>query len=413
MLAPMASAMTKAERHASDDPGAVALARDASIREDVVVRGTWVAVLVLFATLTLLVVAGLVAGGPHPIPFLQAVATGALAIAILAYRRAVGAAEERRRVGEVRATRFLQGLSRSLSPEAVVSAVVEELRTASGADHVVVARLRADRRTIEATLVSASPDVPPSTTLLGAQRLDFSHPEHAAEQVGRMVRASYGLSHLLAAPLSANGRLLGALAVSHRTAGRWSPATRRLLFWAAGEVAAALERTYAHEDAETRASLDALTGLPNRRYLDELARLMTRRRRAGDAVGALMVDIDHFKRLNDRYGHATGDLVLRGVADAIAATVRVDDTPARYGGEEFAVVLRHASEPQAREVAERIRAQVARLRPGDLGIAEPVSVSVGVAVSNGDEAALEDLLARADRALYSAKRQGRDRVVVA
>jgi diguanylate cyclase (GGDEF)-like protein len=123
-----------------------------------------------------------------------------------------------------------------------------------------------------------------------------------------------------------------------------------------------------------------------------------------------MIDIDHFKRLNDRYGHPTGDTVLRAVADAIAATVRGDDTPARYGGEEFAVVLRTADAAQAADVAERVRLAVRQLPVETLGVAEPVTVSVGVAVGSGDVTAL---VRRADAALYAAKRRGRDRVVAA
>ncbi len=97
-----------------------------------------------------------------------------------------------------------------------------------------------------------------------------------------------------------------------------------------------------------------------------------------------MIDIDHFKILNDRFGHATGDRVLRAVATAIGQGVRAEDTPARYGGEEFAVLLRRASAEQAIEVGERIRRAVVRLHPASLGIDEPVTVSVGVAVAGPD-----------------------------
>ena len=115
---------------------------------------------------------------------------------------------------------------------------------------------------------------------------------------------------------------------------------------------------------------------------------------------------------NDRYGHDAGDAVLRAVGGAIGGAVRLGDVPARFGGEEFAVLLRNPSERVAVEVAERVRSAVAAL---DLRAAGPrsVTVSVGVAVQAGPEEPIADLLARADRALYRAKRAGRDRVEAA
>jgi diguanylate cyclase (GGDEF)-like protein len=156
-----------------------------------------------------------------------------------------------------------------------------------------------------------------------------------------------------------------------------------------------------------------LTGLPNRRYFDEVLSIERPRRRANDTLGIVMIDIDHFKRLNDRYGHAVGDSVLRAVAAAIASAVRAEDTPARYGGEEFAVLIRRTSAEQAIEVGERIRLAVVRLHPASLGIDQPVTISLGVAVAGTEAVTITDLVERADQALYRAKRLGRDRVVAA
>ena len=171
----------------------------------------------------------------------------------------------------------------------------------------------------------------------------------------------YGLSDTLAAPLTVDDRVIGAIVLSHRTAGSWSETDRRLLTGAAGEASSALSRAYSLRAAEAQASTDALTGLPNRRYFDEFCGLLARRRRSGDAVGVLMIDIDRFKVLNDTYGHATGDEVLRAVGGAIVAAVREDDVPARYGGEEFVVLLRNPSPEIALEVGERVRRAVAAL----------------------------------------------------
>jgi len=234
----------------------------------------------------------------------------------------------------------------------------------------------------------------------------------AAEEIARRVRAAYGLSYTLTAPLVADRRFLGALMLSRRTREPWADPERRLLDWAAQEVAAAFSRTYLLEDAERGANLDALTGLPNRRYFDELLAIMGPRRRDTDSLGIMMIDIDHFKRLNDRYGHAQGDVVLKAVATAIAMTLRAEDTPVRYGGEEFAVMLRRASAPQASEAAERVRAAVAGLSIARLGLDKPVTVSVGVAIAAEDEE-VGVVIGRADQALYRAKRRGRDRVELA
>ncbi len=363
----------------------------------------------------------------------------AVAITLAVQRRVALGTGRRRAAREQSFARILQGLSRSISPDSVVDAMIEELRSSSGADHVVVARQAEADGTIEVTLVAASPTVPPSRTFLrpdilgspaddpavpGATRASLrssptrSSPpalrfQQAADEVARRVRSGYGLSFTLAAPLVADGRFLGALILSKRTRSSWSELDRRLLTWAAAEVSAAFARAHALEAAETRANIDALTGLPNRRYLEELIAIVPQRRREGDTLGALMIDIDRFKRVNDTYGHATGDGVLRAVAAAIYVTVRAEDTPARYGGEEFAVILRRASAEQAIDVAERIRQAVAAIPPERLGVGRPITVSVGVAVAGEREEDVRGLMERADRALYLAKRRGRDRVEVA
>jgi diguanylate cyclase (GGDEF)-like protein len=122
-----------------------------------------------------------------------------------------------------------------------------------------------------------------------------------------------------------------------------------------------------------------------------------------------MIDIDLFKGLNDAFGHAAGDHVLRNVARAIADAVREGDVATRFGGEEFAVVLRNPGEAVALEVGERVRRGVAELDFRGLGV-DTVTVSVGVAVARTGEADLHEVVERADQALLSAKRAGRNRV---
>ena len=397
--------------------------------------------------------------------------------AAVRHREAVSALEVGRREEAESFARILSSLSRSVSPDAILGAIVDELAEATGADHIVIARRRPDARVLEATLVSARPGVPDSTTILpigdledpvddgeppsrepvaipvvsdrpaavpapvpaGGLRTrvdDFtarlsgvgplagpapSEPvagrvrgerQRIAERIAARARQVYGLTNTLAAPLTSDVGVIGAIVLSHRTAGAWSPTTRRILNGAAVEASSALSRAYSHRAAEAQASTDALTGLPNRRYFDEFCGLLARRRRSGDAVGVLMIDIDRFKILNDDHGHATGDEVLRAVGGAIIAAVREDDVPARYGGEEFVVLLRNPSPEVALEVGERVRASVGALDLRRIGV-NAVSVSVGVAVARQADQPIGDLIAEADRALYRAKRGGRNRVVAA
>ncbi len=160
---------------------------------------------------------------------------------------------------------------------------------------------------------------------------------------------------------------------------------------------------------------DALTGLLNWRYLQEtLERELLRAQRAQGALGIIMIDLDHFKRFNDTYGHALGDVLLRELGALLLAQVRGSDVACRYGGEEFILLLPDASPEVTRERAERIRAGASRLVVRQAGRAvEPVTLSIGLAAFPQDGATSEALLKAVDDALYRAKREGRDRIVLA
>jgi diguanylate cyclase (GGDEF)-like protein len=406
------------------------------------------------------------------------------------HRIAVHDLEAGRRAEAESFARILQGLSRSISPDAIVEAIVEELGLGTGADHIVIVRRRPDARVLEATLVNARTGGSTSSTLfpiadledppdlrvgrwgrapiaipididgdgelplpgarprlggdglaaaVGAPRRSGRRmPERApaadlaaatanvvagrlrdldpdrlvANRIAERARSVFGLRHTLVTPLTTDGGMIGALLISRRTAGEWPPAAQRLLVGAAVEASAALSRVYSHRKAEARASTDGLTGLPNRRYFDEFCALLSRRRRAEDSVGVLMIDIDKFKGINDTHGHQVGDEVLRAVAAAIVGAVREDDVPARYGGEEFAVLLRNPTLDVAVEVGERVREAVAALDLDRFGVAT-VRVSVGAAVAEDPEEPITTTIEQADRALFDAKRRGRDRVVAA
>ena len=439
------------------------------------IRRAWWIFAASFFVLGLIAVLRVLTDSARPMDWAVVGLVFVVGAAAIRHREAVAAQEVSRREEAELFARILSGLSRSVAPDAILGAIVDELASATGADHIVVARRRPDARVLEATLVSARPGVPDSTTRLPiadledpvdgdgppAEREPVAVPIvagvpdpvaagrfrgrfdgwtarlAAATPVGavsgplaiaaaRAARGSaasptgsphalapvYGLSDTLAAPLTVDDRVIGAIVLSHRTSRSWSETDRRLLIGAAGEASSALSRAYSLRAAEAQASTDALTGLPNRRYFDEFCGLLARRRRSGDAVGVLMIDIDKFKALNDAHGHATGDVVLRAVGGAIVSAVREDDVPARYGGEEFVVLLRNPSPEIAFEVGERVRTAVAALDLGALGV-PGVTVSVGVAVARQADQPIADLIAEADRALYRAKRAGRDRVVAA
>jgi diguanylate cyclase (GGDEF)-like protein len=458
--------------------------------EDPGVRRSWLVFATTFFALGLIAVIRLSLPGTRTLDWAIAGLVAVVGFAAVRNRIAVQALEAGRRAEAESFTRILKGLSRSISADAIVSAIVDELGAGTGADHVVIARRRPDARVLEATLVNtrtggstsstlfpigdledppeplfrtarrrqpvaipidvdpvpgrahvsepvdrghaavslSSPEQrrrgrrmasavgPPFAELIAAGRSGLGHsPDHdvlVAERIAGRARSVFGLRHTLVAPLTTDGGMIGALLVSRRTAGDWPESAQRLLAGAAIESSAALSRAYSHRQAEARASTDALTGLPNRRYFDEFCALLARRRRAEDAVGVLMVDIDKFKALNDQYGHQVGDEVLRAVAGAIVGAVREDDVPARYGGEEFAVLLRNPTREMAVEVGERVRAAVGALDLTRLGV-PAVSVSVGAAVADDPMAPIESVIKQADEALYDAKRGGRDRVVAA
>jgi diguanylate cyclase (GGDEF)-like protein/putative nucleotidyltransferase with HDIG domain len=168
----------------------------------------------------------------------------------------------------------------------------------------------------------------------------------------------------------------------------------------------------AHREADHRARTDDLTGVCNRRHLSETLVAELDRARAGHrAPAVLLLDIDHFKRINDAYGHAAGDAVLVAVARRIASSVRTSDITARWGGEEFCVLLRGVDDDDAlRDVAEGVRLRIESEPVQVEGLDLAVTASVGGARATPDLLDADDLVDAADRALYAAKRRGRNQV---
>ncbi len=215
-------------------------------------------------------------------------------------------------------------------------------------------------------------------------------------------------------PMAACGQVYGLLVIG--TANQGAVAALQeiqpIAMALADAMSLALSGMALRDQLRNQAIRDPLTGLYNRRFLDEtLDRLGLDARRRKAPLAAIMIDLDHFKRLNDQHGHATGDAVLRGVAAAITAGLRATDIACRYGGEELAVLLPDCPLDMAVAKAEQLRVSIAEIRPGPSGVT--VTASLGVATIPDTSATSAGLLASADAALYQAKQKGRNCVVQA
>jgi len=218
---------------------------------------------------------------------------------------------------------------------------------------------------------------------------------------------------LLAVPLKASTRTLGALMLMGRR-GAFDAAASRVLGVLANQAAAALSTIQMKDRIRDMAMRDGLTGLYNRRaFDDQLRHALAREDRHKGRLGLVLLDIDHFKKLNDTFGHPAGDAVLRHTAQVIERHLRRGDEAARFGGEEFAIILPDADEAGAHRLAERVRAAVEKSQLVFEGARLSVTVSLGAAVWPADGKDEESLIAAADRALYAAKQAGRNRVASA
>jgi diguanylate cyclase (GGDEF)-like protein len=217
-------------------------------------------------------------------------------------------------------------------------------------------------------------------------------------------------------PLSVHGETLGVL-MSHAVATSAEEQHRvEALLGSVGEAVKFGLANLKLRDALREAALrDSLTGLFNRRYFDETApREVQRTHRSGKPLALAAIDLDHFKRFNDGFGHEAGDLVLRETARVLATGLRSTDIVCRVGGEELVALLLDSTAEDAATRMEAVRRQLAGLSLQHQGRPLPaVTVSIGVAQAPAHGSTAEDLMRAADQALYAAKAQGRDRIVVA
>jgi diguanylate cyclase (GGDEF)-like protein len=214
-----------------------------------------------------------------------------------------------------------------------------------------------------------------------------------------------GIRFYAGAPIkSPAGYRLGTLCVVDRVARRMEPRTREILKDMAAMVVSELELRRA-------AGIDALTGLFNRRFIDDMAqREMNRARRHKQPLTIALIDADNFKAVNDRHGHAVGDVVLRALAARCRDEVRSHDLVGRYGGEEFLLVMPNTSMAQAQIVLDRLRLAVAAMAAPELTDRLNLTISIGASQVEERDNNVGAAIARADMALYRAKGAGRNRI---
>lgn len=218
---------------------------------------------------------------------------------------------------------------------------------------------------------------------------------------------------IIIAPLILDDQALGALILSASSRSAFTQDDLRLLESFAATISAAINNSLLHSRMQRLAITDSVTNLYNRRGFHELARReIERARRFDHSLSVIMMDLDQLKSVNDTYGHAVGDQVLRTLADRLSQHVREFDILCRYGGDEFALLLPETDLFMAASVAERLRASIADEPIDTDGGPVSVTISLGVTKATQDTANLEELLKSADRALYTAKQSGRNRMEI-
>ena len=220
------------------------------------------------------------------------------------------------------------------------------------------------------------------------------------------------------APLVLHGRIVGSLNQASRNPGHFQEGNATdLLQHLAAVTAMCIDNGVSHEKLKQDGLTDPLTKIANRRFFERrLTEEVERVKRSRNELACIVVDVDHFKKINDVYGHVTGDAVLQRVAAELGKDLRSSDVLARYGGEEFVLLLPGTGLSEASEIAERLRAALEQLVFIDIGYDSlKVSATLGLAMVGRNPASedLTTLFERADSALYKGKQSGRNRVVVA
>jgi diguanylate cyclase (GGDEF)-like protein len=312
-----------------------------------------------------------------------------------------------------------------LEENRIAEVMVEMSRTLSSSlntDDVLFAiasKLRENLQAQECSIVKVEPNSPIAKVMVKASdslardgEININeHPElrEAFENRKLVVVAGPDLKGIIALPMITQETVQGLIWVQGPSIRRpLSAAMVRFLEITGSTAANALRNAQLFEEVQHRARTDSLTGLPNHNYFQAtLAIELARSERHDHPLSLLMIDLDYLKTINDRFGHPSGDLVIRTIAQTLRDTTREIDFAARYGGEEFVVILPETDLPGAVQVAERIRGRIADIEFKGIGT---ISASIGVACRPVNALTKEDMIRIADQALYVAKDAGRDRV---
>jgi diguanylate cyclase (GGDEF)-like protein len=370
----------------------------------------------------------LAAGGALADPVLVPLAAGVLVVGELGVaaragrfmHRRVRVLEQRVREQDDAAERLqssLDHLSSDLRLDEVLDQITAKAQTAVGGKEFAL--LLADGKQMRADRHSGIP----TPTLMALESWAVEHRETLLDGGTVVVddlatdpalaalpfEAEMPFGSMCAAPLVFRDGLLGMLAALAHGSTVFLPGDTAALSAYAGHAAIALSNARLVSRLERQAAEDPLTGLANQRaFYHACAAEFNRAQRAESDVSIVMLDLDHFKVINDVHGHLHGDRVLLAVADALRRSVRGHDAVARMGGEEFAILLPDADAEAAFDTAERARSAIAQVPVAGVTL----SCSAGVATASPGDSSPVDLLALADRALYQAKRLGRDRTVI-
>jgi len=312
----------------------------------------------------------------------------------------------------------------SLNMRYVVDTTAREARKLVGADLVAVRRVVDGTLHLEGTSHGNEEDVSGLRTVaLGtgvtgrvAKRGKPIRIDTGAEQQMSEAERVQGIQSGIVVPLIVGARVVGTLGCWSREPEKFDGEDERILEMMATQVATALVSADTHERSERDAHMDTLTALPNRRQLaEDLGDIWTRAAAGNEPHAIAMVDIDHFKRFNDEFGHRVGDITLQKVAEVLRSSIRESDRLYRFGGEEFLIVFAHVDADKALQLAERARQAVERtpLTGDTLQPVGPVTISIGVALLPDHGHDFSSLIDLADRAMYASKEAGRNRVTLA
>jgi diguanylate cyclase (GGDEF)-like protein len=315
--------------------------------------------------------------------------------------------EEKRRAEVM--VEITSSISTSLNSQEILHLIVTRLREVFGAKECSIVRLDPKARTAQTTVKST--EVQPSDAAMDLEaRPELLQAYNSRELLflPDVTRDDVAQS-VIAAPMLVQDSVLGLIYVAlDRNRKSLSEADERFFKVMSGTAANALRNAQMFEEMEHRARTDFLTGLPNHRFFQStLSVELGRAQRNNHPLSLLIIDLDFLKEVNDRFGHPSGDMVIRSVAETIRNSCREFDFAARYGGEEFTVILPETPLPGAIQVADRVRERIASLVFTGIG-----SITASIGASNFPLNALgkEDLIRVADQALYVAKNNGRDRV---